>query len=52
MCGFIGCINNKPVAISADDKAVFEKMNKFIEHRGQMMKAIFMKIIFQWDFVA
>ena len=34
MCGFIGCINNKPVAISADDKAVFEKMNKFIEHRG------------------
>lgn len=51
MCGFIGCIDNKPVAISADDKAIFEKMNQFIEHRGQMMKGIFMKIMWRWVFV-
>ncbi|WP_043934040.1 asparagine synthase (glutamine-hydrolyzing) [Bacillus sp. EB01] len=34
MCGFIGCVHEKPQSYSGEDKQLFKNMNDIITHRG------------------
>ena len=50
MCGFIGCVHEKPQVYQDAEKQLFQNMNNIITRRVPTMMAIILTVMFNLAF--
>ena len=50
MCGFIGCVHEKPQVYQEAEKQLFQNMNNIITHRGPDDDGYYMDVMFNLVF--